>query len=225
MTAMRWTSMRRQHAVALADRPSETLVVPAQRPPAADGPPESWRVVERAQAGDTEAFAQIYRDCHDAVYTFVYWRVNRDKELAQDLTGDTFTRALGRIGTVAWQGRDIKAWLITIARNLVADHFKSAHWQRTITVAEVRDEDPDLGPEGNPEKAAVDHLSNITLLRAVTQLSAEQRECIILRFLKGLSVAETAWAMGKNEGAIKALQHRAITSLRRLVPPDPEERR
>jgi RNA polymerase sigma-70 factor (ECF subfamily) len=71
--------------------------------------------------------------------------------------------------------------------------------------------------EGSPEDAVVDHLTNLTLLGAVKQLNAEQRQCIVLRFLNGLDIAETARAVGKNEGAIKALQYRAVRSLRRAL--------
>jgi RNA polymerase sigma-70 factor (ECF subfamily) len=77
---------------------------------------------------------------------------------------------------------------------------------------------PDRGPEGSPETAVLDHLTNTTLLTAVKRLNPEQQECIVLRFLQGFSVAETAQTMGKNEGAIKALQYRAVRSLARLLP-------
>ena len=76
----------------------------------------------------------------------------------------------------------------------------------------------DRGPEGSPEAAVVDHITNVALLTAVKQLNPEQQECIVLRFLQGLSVAETAQVMGKNDGAIKALQYRAIRTLGRLLP-------
>ena len=61
-------------------------------------------------------------------------------------------------------------------------------------------------------------MTNRVLLEAVRQLNPEQQECIALRFLQGLSVAETAKVMGKNDGAIKALQYRAVRSLGRLLP-------
>ena len=67
-------------------------------------------------------------------------------------------------------------------------------------------------------RSVVDHITNVTLLTAVKQLNPEQQECIVLRFLQGFSVAETAQAMNKNEGAIKALQYRAVRALNRLLP-------
>jgi RNA polymerase sigma-70 factor (ECF subfamily) len=188
------------------------------RPDAADAATAVWILVERAQAGEAEAFGLIYDRYFDTVFRFVYFRVG-NRQLAEDLTADTFLRALKRIGSFTWQGRDLGAWLVTIARNLVADHFKSGRYRLEVTTGDVLDaEREDRGPEGSPESAVIDHVTNVALLQAVKQLNPEQQECIVLRFLQGFSVAETAQAMGKNEGAIKALQYRAVRTLARLLP-------
>jgi RNA polymerase sigma-70 factor (ECF subfamily) len=188
------------------------------RPAADDAAAEVWALVERAQAGDADAFDQIYRRYLDTVFRFVYFRVG-SRPLAEDLTAETFLRALKRISSFTWQGRDLGAWLVTIARNLVADHFKSGRYRLEVSTGDVLDADrEDRGPEGSPELAVVDHITNVALLGAVRQLNPEQQECIVLRFLQGFSVAETAQAMGKNEGAIKALQYRAVRALHRLLP-------
>jgi RNA polymerase sigma-70 factor (ECF subfamily) len=188
------------------------------RPAPGDAAAEVWALVERAQAGESEAFGHIYERYMDTVFRFIYFRVG-NRQLAEDLTSDTFLRALKRIGSFTWQGRDLGAWLVTIARNLVADHFKSGRYRLEITTGDVLDpEKEDRCLEGTPETAVVDHISNVTLLTAVKQLNPEQHECIVLRFLLGFSVAETAQAMGKNEGAIKALQYRAVRALARLLP-------
>ncbi len=177
-----------------------------------------WALVERAQTGDADAFAQIYNRYIDTVFRFVYFRVG-NRQQAEDLTSETFMRALKRIGSVTWQGRDLGAWLVTIARNLVADHFKSGRYRLEVPTGDVLDADgEDRGPEGRPEVAVLDHMTNVDLLAAVRKLNPEQQECIVLRFLQGFSVAETAHAMGKNEGAIKALQYRAVRALHRLLP-------
>ncbi|WP_406040461.1 sigma-70 family RNA polymerase sigma factor [Micromonospora sp. NBC_00898] len=188
------------------------------RPDPSDPATEVWTLVERAQAGEAEAFGLIYDRYVDTVFRFVYFRVG-NRQLAEDLTSDTFLRALKRIGSFTWQGRDLGAWLVTIARNLVADHFKSGRYRLEVTTGDVLDADrEDRGPEGSPEAAVVEHITNVALLTAVKQLNPEQQECIVLRFLQGFSVAETARAMGKNEGAIKALQYRAVRALARLLP-------
>jgi RNA polymerase sigma-70 factor (ECF subfamily) len=196
---------------------SEPPKYPA-RPDPSDAAAEVWGFVERAQAGESAAFGLIYDRYVDTVFRFVYFRVG-NRQLAEDLTSDTFLRALKRIGSFTWQGRDLGAWLVTIARNLVADHFKSGRYRLEVTTGDVLDADrEDRGPEGSPESAVVDHITNVTLLTAVKQLNPEQQECIVLRFLQGFSVAETAQTMGKNEGAIKALQYRAVRALARLLP-------
>jgi RNA polymerase sigma-70 factor (ECF subfamily) len=196
---------------------SEPPKYPA-RPDPGDAAAEVWALVERAQAGEAEAFGLIYDRYVDTVFRFVYFRVG-NRQLAEDLTSDTFLRALKRIGSFTWQGRDLGAWLVTIARNLVADHFKSGRYRLEVTTGDVLDADrEDRGPEGSPESAVVDHITNVALLTAVKQLNPEQQECIVLRFLQGFSVAETAQTMGKNEGAIKALQYRAVRALARLLP-------
>jgi RNA polymerase sigma-70 factor (ECF subfamily) len=191
---------------------------PPARPDPGDAAAEVWALIERAQAGDGAAFGLLYDRYFDTVFRFVYFRVG-NRQLAEDLTADTFLRALKRIGSFTWQGRDLGAWLVTIARNLVADHFKSGRYRLEVTTGDVLDADTaDRGPEGSPELAVVDHITNMALLTAVRQLNPEQQECIVLRFLQGFSVAETAQAMGKNEGAIKALQYRAVRALHRLLP-------
>jgi len=177
-----------------------------------------WPIVAAAQGGDTEAFAQLYDRYVDLVFRYIYFRVG-DRSTAEDFTSETFLRALRRIGSLANIGRDPGAWFVTIARNIVLDHVKSSRYRLEITTDEMSDIERSTGYSDGPENAVVNQLTNEVLLTCVRQLGSEQQECIALRFLHGLSVAETAAAMGKNEGAIKALQHRAVRRLATLVPP------
>jgi RNA polymerase sigma-70 factor (TIGR02952 family) len=187
---------------------------------AADGPGQVappldvWELVRRAQAGDAEAFGQLYDHYVTMVHRYLYHRVG-DRALAEDLTSETFVRALRRIDSLSFQGRDVGAWLVTIARNLVLDHVKSSRFRLEVTTADMRD--ADRATDG-PEDAVVQQLINGQLLACIRQLGGEQQECISLRFLQGLSVSETAAVMGKKDGAIKALQHRAVRRLARLLP-------
>jgi len=192
--------------------------VPGPGRPVSDDP-DTQRVtalVDLAKTGDTEAFAQLYDRYVDTIYRYVYHRVG-SKPLTEDLTSETFLRALRRISHFTWQGRDFGAWLVTIARNLVADHFKSSRFRLEVTTGEMLDADQvQDGPEGQVMEA----FANAALLEGVKRLNARQQECIVLRFLQGLSVAETARIMGKNEGAIKTLQYRAVRALAQLLPED-----
>jgi RNA polymerase sigma-70 factor (TIGR02952 family) len=173
-------------------------------------------LVLRARAGDAEAFGVLYDRYADLVYRFVYYRVGTHA-LAEDLTSETFLRALRRMSLFTWQGKDFGAWLVTIARNLVLDHFKSSRYRLEVCTGELLE--TDRWEEG-PECAVLDSFTHRALFTAVRELGSEQRECVVLRFLHGLSVAETAEIMGKNTGAIKALQYRATRSLARLFPAD-----
>ncbi|WP_327088128.1 sigma-70 family RNA polymerase sigma factor [Nonomuraea sp. NBC_01738] len=180
-------------------------------------PDDLRTLVLRAKTGDSEAFGTLYDRYVDLVYRYIYFRVG-SHPLAEDLTSETFLRALRRITDFTWQGRDFGAWLVTIARNLVTDHFKSGRYRLEITTGEVLD--VPLDGADIPENAVVTAIINDRVLRAVRDLNPEQQECVVLRFLHGLSLAETALIMGKKSGAIKALQFRAIRALARALKHD-----
>lgn len=176
------------------------------------------RLVDAARDGDADAFAALYDKYIDKVYRFIYFKCNGDKALAEDLTSETFIRALRRISDFNWQGRDIGAWFVTIARNLVYDHYKSGKARLEITGI-----DPSLHGSDDvvdPEHEALRSVTRAELAKAIAQLNEDQQEVIHLRFMQELSVAETAAAMEKTEGAIKAMQFRAVKALYRLVTED-----
>jgi RNA polymerase sigma-70 factor (ECF subfamily) len=177
---------------------------------------ETWQLVRRAQDGDGEAFGQLYDRYFDVVFRFVFFRVN-DRALAEDVTSETFLRALRRIANITYQGRDIGAWFVTIARNIILDHLKSARNRLETPTAEDLD---GREPAPSTETAVLASLQSQYLMQAIGKLGDEQRECVVLRFVQGMSVSETAEIMGKKDGAIKALQHRAIRKLADIVGPE-----
>jgi RNA polymerase sigma-70 factor (ECF subfamily) len=177
---------------------------------------EVMALVAAAQTGDGEAFGQLYDRYVDVVHRYVVYRVN-NHALAEDLTSETFLRALRRISSYTWQGRDFGAWLVTIARNLIADHYKSSRYKLELATSDLVEAGAERSAAG-PEDEVLTGITNATLIDAVKKLGAEQQECIVLRFLQGMSVAETATILGKNENAIKALQYRAVKSLGRMLP-------
>jgi RNA polymerase sigma-70 factor, ECF subfamily len=174
----------------------------------------AWELVAAAQQGDQEAFGRLYDRYVDVVFRFVLFRVG-DRPLAEDLTSETFLRALRRISSVSYQGRDVGAWFVTIARNLVLDHVKSSRYRLEMTTADILDSSAD---DRGPEHEVVEEATAAELMRCVAQLGRDQQECIMLRFMQGMSVSETAAVMGRNEGAVKALQHRAVRRLAQLLP-------
>jgi len=171
-------------------------------------------LVELARGGDSEAFGQLYDHYHVSVYRFVYYRVG-STALAEDLTSETFFRALRSMGSFRWQGKDFGAWLMTIARNLTTDHFKAG---RTRLEYATEDMSPHDEPTEGPESSVLASITNETLLAALTELPHEQQECLIMRFLQGLSIAETAKVLGRSDGAVKQLQLRGVRNLAKLLP-------
>jgi RNA polymerase sigma-70 factor, ECF subfamily len=170
-------------------------------------------LVTLAQGGDGEAFAAIYEQYVDVVYRYLYYRVG-SHHVAEDLTSETFVRALRRLDSYTWTGRDIAAWFVTIARNLVVDHVKSSRYRLEVTTGDMLD-----GDERAPstETEVLERLRDERLLGAMRGLKPDQQECLSLRFLQGLSLAETAEVMGRSAGAVKQLQLRAVRSLHRAL--------
>ena len=166
-----------------------------------------------AQGGDTEAFAQLYERCVDVVYRYVYHRVG-SHQVAEDLTSETFLRAFRRLDSFRWTGRDIAAWFITIARNIVIDHVKSSRYRLQVTTGDLLDCDQQTP---STEDVVVERLRAARLLDALRRLRSEQQECLSLRFLQGLTLAETAEVMGRSAGAVKQLQLRAVRSLHKAL--------
>jgi RNA polymerase sigma-70 factor (ECF subfamily) len=168
-------------------------------------------LVQLAQDGDAEAFGLLYERYVALVYRYVYARVG-SPQVAEDLTSETFIRALRRIDSFSWQGKDIAAWFVTIARNLITDNAKSARFRLEVTTADMLDADRRVD---GPENEVLSHLRDARLLEAIKTLKPEQAECVVLRFLHGMSLAETSLVIGRSQGAVKQLQLRAVRALHR----------
>ncbi|WP_091122109.1 sigma-70 family RNA polymerase sigma factor [Nocardioides terrae] len=171
-------------------------------------------LVELARKGDTEAFGLLYDHYSGAVYRFLYYRT-RSQTLAEDLTSETFFRALRSMTTFKWQGKDFGAWLMTIARNLATDHFKAGRTRLELTTEDMGLHDD---AADGPETEVLAGITNELLLEALAKLPDEQRDCVVMRFLQSMSIAETAAVLGRSEGAVKQLQLRGVRNLAKLMP-------
>jgi RNA polymerase sigma-70 factor (ECF subfamily) len=171
-------------------------------------------LVELARSGDAEAFGMLYDHYQGSVFRFLFYRT-RSSALAEDLTSETFFRALRSMSSFRWQGKDFGAWLMTIARNLATDHFKAGRTRLELTTEDMSLHDD--ATEG-PEASVLAGLTNELLLQALTELPAEQRDCLVMRFLQGMSIAETAAVLGRSDGAVKQLQLRGVRNLAKLMP-------
>ena len=171
-------------------------------------------LVELARGGDADAFGLLYDHYQPSVHRFLFYRT-RSTTLAEDLTSETFFRALRSMTNFRWQGKDFGAWLMTIARNLATDHFKAGRTRLELTTEDmgVHDDATD-----GPESAVLAGITNEILLKALKELPDEQRDCLIMRFLQGMSIAETAAVLERSDGAVKQLQLRGVRNLAKLMP-------
>ena len=170
-------------------------------------------LLERASHADPQALTELYDQYVDRIYAYIYHRVGQ-AEIAEDLTGQVFMRMLEAIGAGRPWRTSFSGWLYRIAHNLVIDHYRRR--QRHAFV-ELDDAVPVQAVDGDPLRMAQLRLDSQRLREALRTLTDEQSQVIVLRFLEELSIAEVAQMMGKTEGAIKALQYRAVLALRRVM--------
>jgi RNA polymerase sigma-70 factor, ECF subfamily len=175
-----------------------------------DGPDPD--VLRRASELDPEALGVLYDQYVERIYSYIYHRVGQ-VEQAEDLTGQVFMRMLEAIrGGQHWR-TSFSGWLYRIAHNLVIDHYRRRGRATFIDIDEVAAHSSDRELQSSVEA----RLDCERLLKALSKVTEEQAQVITLRFLEGLSIAETAEVMGKTDGAIKALQYRAVSALRRVM--------
>jgi RNA polymerase sigma-70 factor (ECF subfamily) len=178
-----------------------------RRPPAEPGTEAERALIERAQAGDRDAFRLLYEANVTTVVSFLARRVG--PQVAEDLAAETFTKAFERLDRFEWRGVPLRAWLLRIAYHEVVARSR----RRSST--EVTTDDPWPEPSAGHEDAIVDHLAlSGSLAAALSSLGAQQRLAVELRYLRGLSVAEASQVLGIGEEAVRALTYRSLTSLR-----------
>jgi RNA polymerase sigma-70 factor (ECF subfamily) len=167
--------------------------------------------INAAIRGDAEAFATLYDRHLDRVYRYVrYWvRTNAD---AEDLTQQVFLKAWRAISGYRPSSVPFSAWLLVVAHNQVISAFRQA---KRIEYIELEPTSQD--PWSNPELAAIAEADRQSLRRAILRLKPEQQQVITMRFLGHLDYCDVAAALGKSEGNVRVIQHRALAELRRLL--------
>lgn len=169
-------------------------------------------LVRRAQAGDKEAFGQLYESHFDRIYRYVALKTGSRTE-AEDMTQQVFVRAYKSVGSYQWRDVPFSAWLFRIAHNQIVDRIRRESKHQTVWL----DETLPIMSDSDPVQEVELKLSMEKVAAASRSLTPAQREVISLRFAGGLSIAEASRSMKKSEGAIKALQHSAILALRRTL--------
>jgi len=171
-------------------------------------------LLERARACDPHALSDVYDLYASRIYSYLYHRVG-DAGLAEDLTGQVFLRMLEAIRHERAWTTSFSGWLYRIAHNLVVDHFRRRGRNSQVGLDDAPDVPSDTRVD--PVNAAEQKLDQDDLRTAITRLTEEQAQVISLRFLEEKSIAEVAEIIGKSEGAVKALQYRAVIALRRIM--------
>ncbi len=164
-------------------------------------------IVAKAQAGDSEAFGVLYDHYLDPIYRFVYYKVF-SREIAEDLTSDTFLKALRQLNSYNAERGRFNSWLYQIARNSVVDYYRTK--KENVSIDDIFDLGHD---ERTPEQ--LDALAGLAKVEEYLRtLPARQREIIILRIWEGKSFEEIALLLGGTEGSVKMAFSRSIRQLR-----------
>jgi RNA polymerase sigma-70 factor (ECF subfamily) len=169
-------------------------------------------LVSRAQEGERDALEELYLLHFDRVYSYLQLTVGNRHD-AEDLTNQTFVKMLESIERFEWRKAPFSAWLFRIAHNLAVDHFRSRkRWQPEEEPPEPRDAE-----HRSAEDEALHALGRRSMLAMIEDLSDDQQQVLTLKFVFNFSNGEAASILGKSEGAVKSLQHRALASLQRQL--------
>ena len=185
---------------------------PAESAPARESTEHVRELVARGQQGDRDALEELYLIHFDRIYSYLHVSVGNRHD-AEDLTTQTFLKMLESIGRFRWQSAPFSAWLFRIAHNLAMDHFRATRrWQPE---EEVPKPEPDEATSA--EAGALQSIGRKSMLELIEDLSPEQQQVLTLKFVFNFANAEAATILGKTEGAIKSLQHRALVSLQKQI--------
>jgi RNA polymerase sigma-70 factor (ECF subfamily) len=170
------------------------------------------RLVERGQQGERDALEELYLIHFDRIYSYLHMSVGNRHD-AEDLTTQTFVKMLESIGKFRFRSAPFSAWLFRIAHNLAMDHFRAARrWQPEEEVPE-----PPGQVELSAEDEALHSIGRASMLELIESLSHEQQQVLTLKFVFNFGNAEVATILGKTDGAVKSLQHRALVSLQKQL--------
>jgi len=193
-----------------------SLSLPGTEPSQSIAGPDDPRVVELVNrvvvSRDADSFGELYDLFVERVYRYLFFRTGSHPE-AEDLTEQVFLKAWEAIGRYRWQGRPFLAWLYRLAHNAHIDHVRS----QKPTTSLNNDERPFELASSTAAVELARALDADLLARALGQLTPEQQQVIVMKFLEGLDNEQIAETMDKREGAIRALLMRALMSLRRVL--------
>lgn len=167
-------------------------------------------LIYRARNGNPQAAGELYELYHQQIFRYLGYRTG-DWLAAEDLTGEVFIKMIKALPRFQPTAASFASWLFQIAHNAAVDHLR---WQTSHPAVRLDDDQP---AADNPAAALEDRLSSEQLRGALQQLSGDQRDVLLLRFIHGLSLADTASALRRSPDAVKGLQRRALQRLRECL--------
>jgi RNA polymerase sigma-70 factor, ECF subfamily len=169
------------------------------------------KLIQRAKAGDPRAFSALYDRYQSRIYRYIYFRVH-DVPTAEDLTSDVFVRLVENIHRYHDTGRPFLAWLYTIARNLLTDHYR-----REAQALQAPADENLSSYVDDPARHVQLSFEQQRLAEALGQLTEDQRQVLVLKFFEEMDNATAASLLNKTVGAVKALQHRGLATMARFL--------
>lgn len=166
-------------------------------------------LVYKAKKKDKKAFAKLYLKHADSIYRYVFFRVNRDIQQAEDITQEVFFRAWGKIDSLRDEKVNFRAWIFRIAHNLVIDYYRGSKNETGLN--------ENIPDHKHTEEKNLEKLDQELLLSAIEKLTHEQKEVIVMKFIEGFSVREISKVIKKKEIAVRAIQYRGLKKLKKLL--------
>jgi RNA polymerase sigma factor (sigma-70 family) len=184
-------------------------------------PSEEKELVRQAQKAP-DAFARLYDNYYPRIFGYVLRRT-ANLEVAQDITSETFLKALGKLWQFRWRSVSFSPWLYKIASNEINQYYRRAEYRKSISMEELEEQGFELRSPHDPESELMEaqekleqHQDFLEIQERITRLPAKYQEVIALRFFEKKQINEIALILGKREGTIKSLLHRAIARLREV---------
>jgi len=180
---------------------------------------EEEELVRRAQK-DPDAFAELYDQYYPKIFGYVLRRT-ANLEAAQDITSETFLKALRKLWQFRWRNISFSSWLYKIATNEINQYFRKAEYKKSVSLEELQEQGFEPISSHNPENELIEaqeklrqHQDFLEIQGKIVRLPAKYQEVIALRFFEQKQIKEIAEILGKKEGTIKSLLHRAVEKLR-----------
>jgi RNA polymerase sigma-70 factor, ECF subfamily len=167
---------------------------------------------EQAQKLDSQALGLLHDQFYVVIYRYVSYRLS-DQQLCEDITSEVFVRLLDAFHRKERKIKDVKAWMIGIASNLVNDHYRQKYRRKMEDLEDFEN----LPAQHSTEKSVDQVISMSEIHWAMTRLTPDQQHVLALRFSQDLSLDETSIIVGKSVNAVKVLQFRALAAMRRLL--------